>query len=158
MIWGCRILLLISWSLFWGGLTFYTGFVVRVSHDVLSDSMDGGMITQRITVLLQWLGVVSCSLMVWNAIVVRRRDRWYGNVLLSCVCILAFSLAGLFVVHGHLDGVIDTNTAEITDRESFTIGHRRYNQLTTTEWLSSLIYLPVTVFAWRQIDRQHSGD
>ena len=41
MIPGFRILLILCFSLFWGGLTFYTGFVVRISHDVLGDPMDG---------------------------------------------------------------------------------------------------------------------
>ena len=57
MIPGFRILLILCFSLFWGGLTFYTGFVVRISHDVLEDPMDGGLITQRVTNLLQYLGV-----------------------------------------------------------------------------------------------------
>ena len=56
-----RISFLLVFSLYWGGLTFYTGFVVRIAHDVLSDPMDGGLITQRVTVLLQVLGVVTLA-------------------------------------------------------------------------------------------------
>ena len=152
MIWFVRILLLLTFSVYWGGLTFYTGFVVRISHDVLSDPMDGGLITQRVTSLLQILGVATVVLMACNCIVVVRRSPKYGYVLIGCATLLACSLVGLFVVHGHLDAIIDIGAAEITDRDAFVTGHRRYNQLTTIQWLASLSYLPITVFAWQSID------
>lgn len=152
MIWLTRILLLLVFSLFWGGLTFYTGFVVRISHDVLSDPMDGGLITQRVTSLLQMLGVVMVALMMLNAAIVIRHAKRLGFGLLICTGLLAAALVGLFIVHGHLDQVIDVASSEIIDRDAFTIGHRRYNQLTTIEWLSSLAYLLLTVFAWRSVD------
>ena len=158
-IWICRITLLFAFALHWGGLTFYTGFVVRVSHDVLADPMEGGLITQRVTEGIQVLGVLAVSLMTVNSLAVVRRSRAYGIGLGVLTAILAGSLLGLFVVHGDLDSVIDVSAAEITDREAFTIGHRRYNQLTTVQWLASLAYLPVTVFAWRFVDRvSRSGD
>lgn len=152
MILFIRILLLLVFSLFWGGLTFYTGFVVRISHDVLNDPMDGGLITQRVTSVLQMLGVVMVALMLLNAVTVLGHARRLGSLLLVCTGVLAIALVGLFVVHGQLDQVIDVASSEITDRDAFTIGHRRYNQLTTIEWLSSLAYLLLTVFAWRPVD------
>ena len=51
--------------------------------------------------------------------------------------------------------MIDVGVAEIIDRDAFDTGHRRYNQLTTVQWLASLAYLPITVFAWRSIDARH---
>ena len=152
MIWVCRIPLLLVFALYWGGLTFYTGFVVRISHDVLNDPMDGGLITQRVTAVLQILGVVTVVLMACNCVVVARQSRKYGYALVGCATLLGCSLIGLFVVHGHLDAIIDVATFEITDRDAFDAGHRRYNQLTTIQWLASLTYLPITVFAWRAVD------
>lgn len=152
MVWVCRILLLLVFALHWGGLTFYTGFVVRISHDVLSDPMDGGLITQRVTAVLQILGVVTVVLMTCNCFVVARQSRKFGYALFGCVVLLCCSLIGLFVVHGQLDTIIDVETSAITDRDAFNTGHRRYNQLTTIQWLASLAYLPTTVFAWRSID------
>ena len=156
MFWVYRIGLLLVFSLYWGGLTFYTGFVVRISHDVLSDPMDGGLITQRVTAVLQSLGVVTVALMACNCVVVARHSRRYGYALVGCATLLGCSLIGLFVVHGHLDAVIDLKTYEITDRNAFDTGHRRYNQLTTIQWLASLSYLVITVFAWRFIDARMS--
>ena len=152
MVWVCRIALLLVFALFWGGLTFYTGFVVRISHDVLNDPMDGGLITQRVTAVLQVLGVVTVAFMALNCVAVARQSPKYGYALGGCAAILGCSLIGLFIVHGHLDAIIDLETYQITDREAFDTGHRRYNQLTTIQWLASLVYLPITVFAWRFID------
>ena len=152
MFWITRVLFLLVFALFWGGLTFYTGFVVRVSHSVLGDPMDGGLITQQVTNLLQLLGVVAVFFMALNAMVVKRQSSKFGWSLLGCTLLLSCSLVGLFVVHGHLDSVIDASAYEITNRDAFDTGHRRYNQLTTIQWLASLAYLVITVVAWRSID------
>lgn len=148
-----RSLLLFSFALFWGGLTFYTGFVVRIIHDVVVDPMDGGLITQRVTVILQLLGAITTFLMFWNAVQVGRYCRKYAVALMLTAFILSGSLVGLAFVHRQLDGVIDIEANEVTDRDAFTISHRRYNQLTTIEWLASVLYLPITVAAWRRMDR-----
>lgn len=147
-----RIVFLLVFSLFWGGLTFYTGLVVRVTHDVLNDPMDGGLITQRVTDALQILGLVTLVLMGANGAIVMRKSKRFGITLFGLFALIGVSLVGLFVVHGQMDAVIEIQSSMISDREAFTAGHRRYNQLTTVEWLSSLAYLVITVFAWRSID------
>lgn len=152
MIWLSRILLLLAFALFWGGLTFYTGLVVRVIHDVLADPLEGGLITQRVTAGLQYLGIVTVGLMFVNAFLVARKSNRYGYSLVACAVIVGIAIIGLVMVHGQLDAVIDADGWEITDRDAFTIGHRRYNQLTTIEWVASLAYLSITIAAWRRID------
>lgn len=152
MVWVSRVLLLLVFSLFWGGLTLYTGVVLRITHTVVNDPMEGGLITQRVTSVLQILGVVTVVLMVCNCVVVVRRSPKFGYVLIGCATLLAGSLIGLFLVHGQLDTLIEGETYTITDREAFDAGHQRYNQLTTVEWLACLVYLATTVFAWRSID------
>lgn len=148
----CRVLLLLAFALFWGGLTFYTGFAVRISHAVLSDPMEGGLITQRVTGVLQICGFVTVGLMLWNAAQVGKTARRNGLGLAGCASVLAVTLVGLVLVHNQLDAVIDVASYEITDRVAFTLGHQRYNQLTTLEWLVSLAYLILTVIAWRRVD------
>ncbi len=153
-----RSLLLFAYALFWGGLTLYTGIVVRIAHDVLSDSMEGGLITQRVTVILQWLGVVTAVLMLTNAILIRKSQRTVGAGLVLLALVLSASLVGLFIVHGQMDAVISIENIDVIDRDKFTIGHRRYNQLTTVEWIASLLYLPITIHAWRRQDAQRLPD
>lgn len=153
MVWFCRMLLLLVFSIFWGGLTFYTGFVVRISHDVLADPMDGGFITQRVTRLLQYLGVATVILMFINHRQIPKQLPYYRRVLFLLTVVLGSSMVGLFLVHSELDAVIDITNHEILDRVRFDQGHRHYNQLTTIEWLTSLAYLGVTVIAWSKADR-----
>ena len=153
-----RTSLLLTFALFWGGLTFYTGIVVRISHDVVSDLMEGGLITQRVTVWLQYLGAACVLLMLANAAVVFRCRRGWGTALGLCAVLTGVSVIGLTIVHGHLDAVIDVAAQTVTDQDAFDIGHRRYNQLTTVEWLSTLCYLIITVFAWQRLDTSASGD
>ena len=164
MIPGFRILLILGFSLFWGGLTFYTGFVVRISHDVLEDPMDGGLITQRVTNLLQYLGGVTVVLMFLNGWQVRKQAllnqdfllKRYATSLTTISLILAASVCGLIVVHHQLDSVIDISNYEITDREQFVKSHRRYNQLTTVEWFSSIASISISLLAWRRMDLRKS--
>ena len=115
--------------------------------------MDGGLITQRVTALLQIFGAVAAAFMLLNAIVVGRSSNRFGIVLAMAAIVLGVSIVGLFVVHSQLDAVIDVSAAEITDRERFTQLHRHYNQLTTVQWIASVAYLPITVIAWNKIDR-----
>lgn len=152
-----RASLLVTFALYWGGLTFYTGFVVRISHRILADPMDGGLITQQVTEVLQWLCLVAVLMMLGNALVVHRNTKRFGYALLGCGGTVAIALAGLFIVHGQLDAVIDTRAVEILDRDAFDTGHRRYNQLTTIQWIASLAYLPTTIVAWRRLDADRSG-
>ena len=156
MVWLCRLLFLFSFALYWGGLTFYTGFVVRISHDILNDPMDGGLITQRVTVILQILGVVTVVTMLCNAFDVARYAKARGITLVVCALVLGLAVAMLFVVHAQLDSVIDADTSEITDRVAFKARHRRYNQVTTIQWIMAVIYLPLTVFAWRHVDQKQA--
>ena len=164
MIPGFRILLILGFSLFWGGLTFYTGFVVRISHDVLEDPMDGGLITQRATNLLQYLGGVTVVLMFLNGWQVRKQAllnqdfllKRYATSLTTINFILAESVCGLIVVHHQLDSVIAISNYEITDREQFVKSHRRYNQLTTVEWFSSIASISISLLAWRRMDLRKS--
>ena len=154
MIVFLRILLVFIVALFWGGLTFYTGFVVPISHTLLDSHMDGGLITQQVTVVLQWLATVSVVLMAMNGFVVRRKHSRLGSALLICTSILACTVIGLFFVHQYLDSVIDVAAREITDYEAFDTGHRFYNRFTTVEWLATVVYLILTAIAWKTVDSQ----
>lgn len=147
-----RTLFLFAFALFWGGLTFYTGIVVRIMHDVLNDPMDGGFITQRVTNVLQVLGGLVAVLMVCNAWPALKICRRRGAALIVCAVVLALSLVGLYFVHAQLDAVISLEEGGVLDRDRFVIGHRRYNQLTTIEWIASLVYLPIAMSAWRTQD------
>ena len=147
-----RIGLVFMFALYWGGLTFYTGIVVRIIHLVLNDPMDGGLITQKVTLVLQVLGACTLQLMLVNDFSVARNSKRLGITLLGLTLILSFALVYLFTVHSQLDQLIDTKEMLITDRVEFDAAHRRYNQTTTVQWLAAVAYLPLSVHAWRVTD------
>ena len=149
-----RSLFVLSYSMFWGGLTCYAGFVLRINHQVIVDPMLGGLITQRVTVLLQLLGAITVVLMLANAFQVSLVCQRYAFWLAFWAIVLGVALGGLVIVHRRLDTVIDIDALEVINREVFDRNHRRYNQLTTIEWIASLIYLPTTIAAWQKVDRQ----
>lgn len=151
-----RTLLLLTYALFWGGLTFYTGFVTRISERTFEDTMQGGLLTQQVTVVLQWLGVAAAVVLLVNAVAAIRTCLRRGWAMVGCSVLLALAVAGLFVVHGDLDAVISIENEEVTDRDVFTIGHRRYNQLTTVEFIATVAYLPLALSVWRTQDQRLS--
>lgn len=147
-----RYLVLLVLALHWGGLTFYTGIVVPISHDVLLDPMEGGLITQQVTHWIQLLAVASVVCMLLNAVWCRDKTSRLRIVLFGCPLLLAICTVGQFLVHRNLDAVIVVAEREITDQESFDTNHRWYNQLTTVEWLTSLTYMATMVVAWTRQD------
>ncbi len=151
-----RIALIFMFALYWGGLTFYTGIVVRIIHMVLNDPMDGGLITQKVTFILQVLGACTIPLMLLNDLSVLRRSKRLGLALLGLTLLLSCALVALFVVHSQLDQLIDTQELLITDRVEFDASHRRYNQTTTVQWLAAVAYLPLSVHSWRITDSPNS--
>jgi hypothetical protein len=157
MHWIGRIAFVFMFAMYWGGLTFYTGIVVRIIHLVLNDPMDGGLITQKVTIVLQLLGFCTVPFMLFNDVTVLRKSKRLGLAMLSLTLLLAFALVGLLVVHAQLDGVIDAEGFGITDRVAFDAAHRRYNQTTTVQWLVAVAYLPLAVYSWRVMDRQSSS-
>ena len=76
MPWYARTVMLFVFALYWGGLTFYTGIVVRIIHFVLNDPMDGGLITQRVTNYLQLLGFCVIDLLGVGSLRVGRGHRF----------------------------------------------------------------------------------
>ena len=57
-----RSLFLVALSIYIGGFTFYSAVVIPVLHDRLESSLETGLITQRVTDVLNLLGVVTLSL------------------------------------------------------------------------------------------------
>ena len=151
-----RIALVFMFALYWGGLTFYTGIVVRIIHMVLNDPMDGGLITQKVTFVLQVLGACTLPLMLVNDLSVARHSKRIGIALIGLTLVLSCALVALFVIHSQLDHLIDVQQMEITDRGEFDAAHRRYNQTTTVQWLATVAYLPLAVYSWRVTDSARS--
>jgi uncharacterized membrane protein len=134
-----RRLFLVALSIYIGGFTFYSAVVIPVLHDRLESTLETGLITQRVTDVLNLLGVVTLSLGwgVYGLSAVRefrsdRASRWkIWPLLISSVCLVV-----LLVLHRVLDRMLETNTFA-----GFYPYHRAYLWTSTVQWFANLTML-----------------
>ena len=129
-----RFVGLVSLTLWWGGLTFYSLVVVPIGSDVFGATAQG-FVTQRVTHWLNGMSLVTLVLLLWNLTVTRRR------LLIVTWLLMVSSLAGLAVLHGSLDALLDPQSQTVNDAERFYRLHRVYLVLTAVQWLAGLAHL-----------------
>jgi hypothetical protein len=134
-----RWLFLVALSIYIGGFTFYSAVVIPVLHDRLESSFETGLITQRVTDMLNLLGAVTLSL-GWSvdglsAVREFRSDRgshWkIWPLVISSICLIV-----LLVLHRVLDHKLRTNTFA-----GFYPCHRAYLWTSTVQWFANLALL-----------------
>jgi uncharacterized membrane protein len=134
-----RGLFLVALSIYIGGFTFYSAVVIPVLHDRLESSLETGLITQRVTDMLNLLGVVTLSL-GWcvhglSAVRESRSDR--GNrfkiwpLVISSICLVV-----LMLLHRLLDRKLETSMFA-----GFYPYHRAYLWTSTVQWFANLALL-----------------
>ena len=135
---GCatwRLILLLVWAAWWGGLSFYAVVVVPIGTELIG-SVEQGFITQRVT---QWhnglSGLFLVSLLI-EAIRRRRRELW------AIVVVLAIIDIALVVWHAKLTGMIDFKQQAVPG--SFYAQHAIYLWITAAEWLVG-IAMPIWI-------------
>lgn len=129
-----RFVGLVSLSLWWGGLTFYSLVVVPIGSEVFGTTAQG-FVTQRVTHWLNGIGLVTLVLLLWNLIAARRR------LLIATWLLMASCLAGLAMLHGSLDALLDPQSQSVHDAERFYNLHRAYLLITAVQWLAGLAHL-----------------
>jgi hypothetical protein len=134
-----RGLFLVALSIYIGGFTFYSAVVIPVLHDQLESSLETGLITQRVTDVLNLLGVATLSWgwCVYGLSTVREFRKDQGSrfkiwpLVISSVCLVV-----LLVLHRVLDLKLETNTFD-----GFYPYHRAYLWTSTVQWLANLALL-----------------
>lgn len=129
-----RFVGLLSLSLWWGGLTFYSLVVVPIGSDLFGVTAQG-FVTQRVTHWLNGLSLATLLLLLWNLFAVRRR------LLMVTWLVMASCLAGLAALHGSLDALLDPQSQSVHDAERFYNLHRAYLLVTAVQWLAGLAHL-----------------
>lgn len=114
-------------ALWWGGLTFYSAFVVPIGAERIGAS-DQGFVTRDVTQVLNGLGVITALTTAFPAYFDRNR------LLLLAASALLASLALLIPLHFHLDSLLDHSQASVIDSEQFYFWHRLYLIGTTLQW------------------------
>jgi hypothetical protein len=129
-----RYLLILSVSLWLGGLTFYGLVVVPIGSEILGSTAQG-IITQQVTDQLNLAATGVLALLLINA--VRQR----GRLLTLSWVVLAVAQAVLFAMHPRLDAMLNVSTQEISDAASFHFLHEAYLSVTAVQWGALLVHL-----------------
>jgi len=140
--------------MFWqGGFTFYAAVVIPVAGVVLDPNLhQRARITGAATNVLNVAGIAAVLLLVWDVAAspdpCRRRFRARFGVW----TVLFVTLAALFPLHYWLEMLDPPGGTGPTDRETFYRAHQIYLWASAAQWLAALIYLGVTLRAWRAED------
>jgi hypothetical protein len=143
---------------FWqGGFTFYASVVVPLGQDILGSHLEQGFITQQVTRWLNVTGVFALLPLAWDVAGTRDSSRWrrFGRIALWAGMVL--TLAGLFLLHDRLDRFLDPDEHTLLDRKSFRPLHRLYLWVQTIQWLAAVVYLLLTLVAWRAEDHHRAA-
>jgi hypothetical protein len=140
---------------FWqGGFTFYAAVVVPVGQDVLGSHLEQGFITRRVTVYLNLAGAVALVPLVWDAVGTRDPAAWRRRLRLLLWLAMAAALVALYRLHPLLDQYLDPEYRDLSDRRAFRPYHRLYLWVSTVQWGCAVLYLLLTLLAWRAEDRR----
>ena len=121
----------VIFTLWWGGLTFYSTVVIHVGTHVLGTERQG-FITQRVTYFLNALGAAVVVLLWFQ---VRRSRQMLPWVLWT---LLGLSQLALFVDHYRLTGLLDFETETVSSSQDFYREHAIYLWLTAVQWCAGL--------------------
>ena len=149
-----RRLLVVAALMFWlGGFTFYASVVVPVGTEVLRSPRKQGFITRKVTRDLNVSAAVALGVLALEVAVAGdpSRLRWWGRLVLWLV--MAGCQVALFGLHPHLDSFLRERGGIVLDHEAFRLWHRAYLWLHTVQWGAGVLFLGLTLVAWRARDR-----
>ncbi|MGL4420517.1 MAG: hypothetical protein ACRCZF_07625, partial [Gemmataceae bacterium] len=129
-----RFLCLQSAMLWQGGFLFYALVVVPIGTEHLGSAREQGLITQRVTVWLNLIGIGSLALALWTILAepAPRRARLFVWALLGILH------CALMVLHPYLGRGIDDD-GRLISRPHFQFWHGTYLWITAVQWVLSLV-------------------
>ena len=129
----------VALSIWLGGFTLYSAVVIPILHDHLGVPFEVGLITRRVTNVLNAIGVVTLLVGWWLVVDpgARPADRNSTNRLRSApLAISTLCLAALVVLHVVMDAKLDRGRLA-----GFYSWHRAYLWISTVQWLANLALL-----------------
>jgi len=148
-----RRFLVLAVLFFWqGGFTFYASVVVPVGQQVFGH-LRQGFVTRQVTVYLNLAGAVALVFLLWDIFGARDPASWRRRTRLLLWAVMLVTLLLLFWLHGRLDALLVTKGRIIRDVEAFYPQHRLYLWINTVQWVCGLLYLLLSLGAWRREDR-----
>ena len=137
-----RYLALLAIALWMGGFTFYTVIVIPTGAKVLGSERQVGFITQQVTQWLNFIGIGTLLLLLWNTFAESRvRRSLFCLGLIATWVVMAVTLAGLFISHGWIDALLDSENKKVHDLGHFYNLHRLYMVIATAQWCAALAHV-----------------
>src|SRR5947199_10070290 len=150
-----RRFLVVAALMFWqGGFTFYAAVVVPLGQEMFGKRQ--GFLTREVTDYLNLSGAIALLLLAGDIALVpdwsrRRWLRW------GAWAVMTAALAALIWLRPQLDQYLDLEATRILDRPSFRFTHRWYLWISTVQWGAAIVYILLTLLAWRRQDSVASG-
>lgn len=139
-----RLLTLLAFAFWFGGLSFHGMVVIPRAHAILRSHQRVGLITQQVTHVINGAAVVALALLLWELLA--RRGRALGWTTWA---LMAVAQAVLFALHPVLDGHLDPASGAQADPERFYALHRVYLLVTAAQWVAA----PVHLWTWLRESR-----
>ncbi len=142
-----RILLLVVFTIWVGGFTFYAAVVVPIGTEILESSRSQGFITQRVTVVLNWIGAFTLILVCSDFFLhVRNRSGRINRVLLVTIIVIGALWLVLMAVHPLMDSLLEPEHDFVKDDQRFYQLHRLYLWASSIQWLGCWVWLGCIVY------------
>jgi hypothetical protein len=147
-----RFLTLAALMVWQGGFIFYTAFVVPIGTEFLGTAARQGFITRQVTNDINRCGVAALALMVWDLAAETDPRRLRRIVRVALFTLMVAASVALFDVHQRLESLLDVPNERVLDRQQFRALHRIYLWVSSVQWGGAVLYLLLTVAAWRCAD------
>jgi hypothetical protein len=138
-----RFLVLIAFAFWQGGFTFYAAVVVHIGLRV--DKHVQSEITKFVSIWLNISGAIALVILAWDLLPVDPLS-WRRSIRFFMWSVMLVTLGALVGLHVPLDKLSK-------DDELFALYHSLYLWTSTVQWGAGLVYLALTVLAWRAQDR-----
>jgi hypothetical protein len=148
-----RRFLVLSALMFWlGGFTFYAGVVVPIGQDVVGKGTQP-FITRLVTYAINAAGAVTLLALVLDLAAATDESRWARRLRWLLWLGMAATLVVLVWLHPQIDRFLDVESQEIMNRKALRPWHRAYLWVSTGQWACGVLYVWLTLRAWRAADR-----
>jgi tetrahydromethanopterin S-methyltransferase subunit C len=141
--------------LFWqGGFLFYAAVVIPIAGRVLGERLLHlrAEITGAATDWLNGAGVGVLALLLWDLASSVDGSRFRSRGRAACWAALFLTLAGLFALHYWMDVLDPPESRGPSNPVAFGVAHTLYVVVALLQTVAALVYLGLTVSAWRAED------
>ena len=136
-----RVVTTFAVTLWFGGFTLYTAYIVRVGSRIVG-GVPQGYVTQQVTDMLNVLAAIMVGAVIVDiAASWRGTSKWMRSLQCTAWLVMAVSLVGLIIVHNMMDALLDPATLAKPDHDAFSPLHQGYQMISTFQWFASLAYI-----------------